>query len=131
MCAPLPLRKTLPPTAAEPGKRSTALQVPHLEVSTTCSGMAPIACEDCGTGSCDLLPPLYDNDPDALRLLREVVKSQGERTDLVDNVNEEGRSSGNSKDYTLDRLARERPDLYEDVVQFSTAYRRASGSRIG
>ncbi len=48
-------------------------------------------------------------DDEALRLLGEVVKSQGERTDLDDNINEVSRSSGTSKDYTLDRLAREDP----------------------
>ena len=46
-------------------------------------------------------------DDEALRLLGEVVKSQGERTDLDNNVNEVSRSSGNSKSYTLDRLAPE------------------------
>ena len=34
---------------------------------------------------------------------------------IVDNINN-GRSSGTAKDYTLDRLDRERPDLYERVV---------------
>jgi len=68
----------------------------------------------------DMLKRMCDNDPDALRLLREVVTGDDGRPEKteksVDNVNS-SRSSGNSKDYTLDRLARERPDLYEDVVQ--------------
>lgn len=52
------------------------------------------------------MKPVSQQRPDALRLLREVVKSQGERTDFVDNINEVDRSSGTSKDYTLDRLVR-------------------------
>lgn len=56
-----------------------------------------------------MLKRMCDDDPEALRLLREAVKSQGERTDLVDNINEVDRSDGTSKDYTLDRLAREDP----------------------
>jgi len=63
-------------------------------------------------------------DDEALRLLREVVtdgdgnpSGANQHSDgdggSVDNIN---RSSGTSKDYTLDRLAREDPELYEKVV---------------
>jgi transposase len=37
---------------------------------------------------------------------------RSEEATNVDNVNDESRSSGNSKDYTLDRLAREAPESY-------------------
>jgi hypothetical protein len=62
---------------------------------------------------------MCDNDPDALRLLREVVTGErGQSKGNDDNITVfEEREAGTSKDYTLDRLARERPDLYEDVVQ--------------
>jgi len=67
----------------------------------------------------DMLKRMCKKDDEALRLLREVVTGDDgrpEKTDeSVDNVNS-SRSSGNSKDYTLDRLAREDPELYEKVV---------------
>lgn len=56
------------------------------------------------------------DDEDALTLLRKVQLHQGARTDLVDNINEVGRTSGTSKSYTADRLQRKRPDLYKRVV---------------
>jgi len=64
-----------------------------------------------------MLKRMCDDDPDALRMLRaattgEVGRSKG-NTDNISNSS----GHGTSKDYTLDRLARERPDLYEDVVQ--------------
>lgn len=66
----------------------------------------------------DMLRRMCEESPEALRLLREVVKSQGERTDLNDNIIEVNESeTGTSKDYTLDRLAREDAELYEQVVQ--------------
>ena len=81
-----------------------------------------------------MLKRMCAEDEEALRLLRAALKSQGRRTDLasdtdlagsadpagsadlVDNINEVGRSSGTSKSYTLDRLAREDPKLYEKVT---------------
>ena len=45
---------------------------------------------------------------EALRLLREVVTGErGKSRVNVDNINVSERSGGSSKDYTLDRLARE------------------------
>jgi hypothetical protein len=75
-----------------------------------------------------MLKRMCAEDEEALRLLRAALKSQGRRTDLassigpagsadlVDNINEVGRSGGTSKSYTLDRLAREDPELYEQVT---------------
>ena len=64
---------------------------------------------------------MQKKDDEALRLLGEVVKSQGERTDLDNNVNEVSRPSGNSKSYTLDRLAREDPAQWHDFLRDGTA----------
>jgi hypothetical protein len=72
----------------------------------------------------DMLKRMCKKDDEALRLLREVVtdgdgnpSGANQHSDgdggSVDNIN---RSSGTSKDYTLDRLAREDPELYEKVV---------------
>jgi len=50
-------------------------------------------------------------------LLREATKHQGRRTDFDDNITEVGKQkTGTSKSYTLDRIAREDPDLYEQVA---------------
>ncbi|MCS3662324.1 hypothetical protein GGP68_003765 [Salinibacter ruber] len=68
-------------------------------------------------------------DDEALRLLREVVtgddgnpsgaNQHSEEDDgSVDNIN---RSSGTSKDYTLDRLAREDPAQWHDFLRDGTA----------
>ncbi len=61
-------------------------------------------------------------DDEALRLLREVVtgspggdQRSEEAQTKNDNVSNGG-GHGNSKDYTLDRLAREASELYEKVV---------------
>jgi hypothetical protein len=56
---------------------------------------------------------LGDNN-DAVVKMRKLLKGQGKRTDLGNNVTEvPGRKTitGNRRDYTLDRLTRERPDL--------------------
>ncbi len=61
-------------------------------------------------------------DDEALRLLREVVTGEAgdnQHTEVVDNVND--RSGGNSKDYTLDRLAREDPAQWHDFLRDGTA----------
>jgi hypothetical protein len=47
---------------------------------------------------------------------REMQVGQGHRSDLVDNVNDVGASKGNSKAYTVSRLKRESPELFEKVV---------------
>jgi len=70
----------------------------------------------------DMLKRMCDNDPEALRLLREVVtdspggdqRSDEAQTKNDNIINESGQ--GTSKDYTLDRLAREDAELYEKVV---------------
>ena|SRR5690606_1788209 len=62
-------------------------------------------------------------------MLREAVKHQGSKPNLVDNVNEVERSSGNTKSYTLDRLYRERQDLYELVVEGELSARGAGATR--
>ena len=68
-----------------------------------------------------MLKRLCKDEPEVLKMLREATTGkQGERTDLVDNVNEVKdvkKSAGNAKDYTLDRLARNHPTLYTAVVE--------------
>jgi len=70
----------------------------------------------------DMLKRMCKKDDEALRLLREVVtgspggdQRSEEAQTKNDNVSNGG-GHGNSKDYTLDRLAREDPKLYEKVV---------------
>jgi hypothetical protein len=65
---------------------------------------------------------LCPDDPEELDLLdRVTVGKQGERTDLVYNVNEveekEERPSGNSRQRALRRLRKSRPDLHERVLR--------------
>lgn len=69
----------------------------------------------------DMLKRMCKKDDEALRLLREVVTGShgGDRRSeeaTNDNNVTNGRVTGNSKDYTLDRLAREDAELYEKVV---------------
>lgn len=61
---------------------------------------------------------LCRDDPEALDLLdRAFAGRQGERTDLVDNVNEvDERPTGNRADVALRRLRKDRPDLHERVI---------------
>ncbi len=73
-------------------------------------------------------------DDEALRLLREVVtgspggdQRSEEAQTKNDNVSNGG-GHGNSKDYTLDRLAREDPELYEKVVAGEGCRRGATTS---
>ena len=48
------------------------------------------------------------DDPEALSAFRDAMKHQGERTDLVDNVNEVmDRPDGNSRAYSISRVQRE------------------------
>ena len=67
-----------------------------------------------------MLKRLCKDEPEVLRMLREATTGkQGERTDLDHNITEvkdKGRKTGTSKDYTLDRLARNHPNLYAAVV---------------
>ena len=67
-----------------------------------------------------MLKRLCKDEPEVLKMLREATTGKpGERTDLVDNINEvkgAKRSDGTAKDYTLDRLARGHPNLYAAVV---------------
>ncbi len=55
------------------------------------------------------------DDPEALAAWREAMKEQGKRNDLVDNVNEVTADKGNSRSYTVSRLQKQRPDLFERV----------------
>lgn len=79
---------------------------------------------------CDLdtLRRICADDVDATRLIREVTTEgrQGKRTDLDNNVTEVERVTGNSKSYTLDRLHRERPDLYAEVKAGGMSANRAA-----
>lgn len=62
------------------------------------------------------LERLCFEDVEALTLLKDVTRQQGHRTDLHNNVMEVKQVQGNSKSYTVHRLERERPDLYEQVL---------------
>lgn len=54
---------------------------------------------------------------EVLAMWREEMKSgQGKRNDLVDNINEVSTTKGTSKAYTVSRLKRESPELFEKVV---------------
>lgn len=65
----------------------------------------------------DKVEALIKDEPETLTLWRHATKvGQGKRTDLVDNINEVKPTKGTSRAYTLDRLKRERPDLFERVV---------------
>jgi hypothetical protein len=67
-----------------------------------------------GSITCSTHSPAYlaarlrRDHPEALAAFREAIKHQGERTDLVDNVNEVmDRPDGNSRAYSLSRVQRE------------------------
>lgn len=57
-------------------------------------------------------------DAEVLTLWRDAMKEQGRRNDLGDNITQVKRQPrGTSRAYTLDKLKRQRPDLYEQVVE--------------
>ena len=54
---------------------------------------------------------LIRDDVEVLAMWRDAMKGkQGQRTDLVDNINEVKPSKGTSRSYTVSRLQREAPD---------------------
>lgn len=55
------------------------------------------------------------DDAEVLALWREEMKEQGKRNDIVSNINEVERSAGTTRSYTLSRLKREEPQLFERV----------------
>jgi hypothetical protein len=64
------------------------------------------------------------HDPVATDLLDQALQGQqGERTDLVDNVNEVARPNGNSAAYAL---RRHRPDLHRRVMAGEMTAHRAA-----
>jgi hypothetical protein len=68
----------------------------------------------------DMLKRMCEDDEEALRLLREETTGEAgdnQHTEVSDNIRDRRPSGGNSKDYTLDRLAREDTELYERVVE--------------
>jgi hypothetical protein len=58
---------------------------------------------------------LLKGDADAETAWREEMKEQGRRNDLGDNVTEVKAEKGNSRAYTLTRLQKHHPELYERV----------------
>lgn len=62
---------------------------------------------------------LCRDDTSAIDALDRATVKQGERTDLRDNVTEVRREAdrGNSTDYALRKLRRDRPDLHERVLK--------------
>ena len=60
---------------------------------------------------------LIRDDVEVLAMWRDAMKQkQGQRTDIVDIVNEVKPSKGNSRSYTVSRLQREAPELFAQVV---------------
>ena len=73
-----------------------------------------------------MLRRLVKDDPVAVDALdRAMQGKQGSRTDLVDNVNEVERPTGNSEAATVRRLRKDRPDLHAQVL-YGTCRRAAS-----
>lgn len=67
--------------------------------------------------SVDLLKRIVANDPVAADLLDQALAGRpGERTDLVDNINEVSKPDGTSKEAGLRRLRKDRPDLHAEVL---------------
>lgn len=64
--------------------------------------------------SLDKVLALIKDDPEVLAMWREATKAQGRRNDLVDNITEV-RPKGTSREYTVSRLSKERPDLFAQV----------------
>ena len=67
----------------------------------------------------DKIQAVIQDDAEALALFREAMKlNQGERTDIHNNIMDVEHTSiqGTSKAYTVSRLKRDRPDLFEKVV---------------
>lgn len=59
---------------------------------------------------------LIKDDPEVLVMYREAMKGRGTRTDLSDNVSEvKLDKSGNGRAYTLSRLQKQHPELYQSV----------------
>jgi hypothetical protein len=67
-----------------------------------------------------MLKRVCEEDKEALDLIDQTLKGeerQGERTDLVNNVNEvQARPEGNSEQYALRKLRKDRPDLHAKVL---------------
>lgn len=67
--------------------------------------------------SLDQLRGLCKRDPEALDAIdRATAGRQGERTDLVDNINEVDRPTGTAAATALRRLRKDRPDLHAEVM---------------
>jgi hypothetical protein len=70
---------------------------------------------------------LIEDDAEALLMWRRAVaQTPGKRTDLNDNIIEVKRQTGTSRAYTLDRLSRESPDLYDAVCRGEMSANRAA-----
>ena len=75
------------------------------------------------------LKAVIQDDAEALALFREAMKlNQGERTDIHNNIMDVEHTSiqGTSKAYTVSRLKRDRPDLFEKVVAGELSANRAA-----
>lgn len=67
--------------------------------------------------SVELVRRIVADDVETLDLLDQaLVGGQGERSDLVDNVNEVKRPTGNSTDQALRRLRKDAPELHAEVL---------------
>jgi len=74
-----------------------------------------------------MIEAVIRDDAEVLTMWRTAIKAPGLRTDLGNNVTEvKPRLKGNSRAYTLDRLKRERPDLFDQVKGRKLSAHRAA-----
>jgi len=72
--------------------------------------------EGLGTNTA-LLKRICADDKEVLDLIDQAEQgNQGKRTDLVDNVNEVARPTGNARQHALRKLRKDRPDLHAQVL---------------
>jgi len=66
----------------------------------------------------EMLKRICAEDDEAIDLIDQATKGQqGRRTDIVDNVNEVARPSGNTRQRALRQLRKSRPDLHAKVIK--------------
>lgn len=67
--------------------------------------------------SIDLIRRIVSGDDEATKLLRDILKEQGRRTDLDNNITEVPKTTtGTKRSYALDLLSRKAPELHADVL---------------
>jgi hypothetical protein len=64
----------------------------------------------------DKIEAVIKDHPEVLALWRDAMSHQGERNDLRNNITEVKATTGTGKAYTVSRLKRESPELFQQVV---------------